>query len=369
MVALNDDSISYSSGATEPEINNHVRICILFGPKIPPTIRRGMYLLLSIVALQRYFYYSCRVLLPDLLGYAFEEFHNEYTLTLLLNVPMIFCSFFGLCFDLLRFRRGRLVHISLFICLLSSLALLIAAAFAFYCFAVNADFVPFRDLGSHFQFYMRVFLVLTLVLLVISTVIFFPISVVYGLDILFETTEAARVIYLALTYIAFNIGGLLTYQQYIAFRPEDNMYHTIVMLIVILFAFILFSVGRCSRWLDDSIIIQTEYSFCMSFGIVCQAIARSCLCKFRELPKDVSFLHLASTYYGGSYPEKMVVMVKSMLLVHLNLLMLLPFYGLFFTYVVLFPQQSSVLNIPGRISQDNSTCQKDTTKTRIFPRC
>ena len=352
MAALNDDSASYRS--EKPEENNHVRICVLFGPKVPPTIRRGMYLLLSIVSLQRYFYYSCRVLLPDLLSYVFKEFHNEYSLTLLLNVPMIFCSLFGLCCDLLRFRRGRLVHISLFVYLLSSLALLIATALAFYCFREN--FVQFEDLNPHFQFCIRFFLILALITLVVSTVIFFPISVVYGLDILFETSEAARVIYLALTYIAFNVGSILAYLQYVSFRPEDNMYHTIVMLLGVLLALILFSVGRYIRWLDDSIIIQTEYSFCMSFGIICQAIARSCLCKFHELPKDVSFLHLASTYYGGSYPEKMVVMVKSMLLLNLNLLMLLPFFGLFFSSNVLFPQQSSVLSIPGRIFQDNSTC-------------
>ena len=350
MAAL-DDSISYRSEG--PEANNHVRICVLFGPRVPPTIRRGMYLLLFIVAIQRYFYHSCRILLGDLLVYAFEEFNNGYTLTLLINVPMIFCSFLGLCCDLFKIRRGRLVHISLLVCLLSSLTFLIAVALAFSCFKVKEDYVPFVQLSSIFQFYIRVFLSSTLVLFVASNVVFLPISVVYGLDILFETTEAARVIFLALNYIAFNVGGLFSYLQYVSFRPEDSMYHVIVMFIAVLFAFILFSAGRCNHWLDDSIIVQTEYSFCASFGVICQALGRVCTSK---LPKDVSFLHLASSYYGGSYSEKMVVMVRSMLLLHLNLFMLLPFFGIFFSIYVLFPQQSSVLNIPGMVYQHNSTC-------------
>ena len=256
----------------------------------------------------------------------------------------------------MRFRRGRLVHISLFVCFLSSLTFLIAVALAFSCFKVKGNYVPFEQLSSHFQFYIRAFLILTLVLLVVSTVIFLPISVVYGLDILFETTESARLIFLALNYIAFNVGSMFAYLQYISFRPEDNLYHVIAISFGMLLGFILFSVGRCFQLLEDSIIVKAEYSFCKSFGIICQALGRVCTCKLRELPNDVSFLHLASSYYGGSYPERMVVMVRSMLLLHLNLLILLPFFGLFFTYVVLFPQQSSVLNIPGRIFQDNSTC-------------
>ncbi|KAI6652680.1 hypothetical protein LOD99_4463 [Oopsacas minuta] len=338
--------------------NNHVKICVIFGPKIPPSVRRGMFLLLTIVALQRFFYYSYSVLLSDMLTYSMKVSNNDYTFTLLQQVPLIFSSPVGLCCDLLKFRRGRLVHFSLFIYLFASVSLLIATALVFYCFTTHHEYPPIGKLSYHFSFFISAFSILAFVLFMIATIIFFPISLVYGLDILFETSDAACLFYLALSYFSFNLGNTFAYIQYFSFSPETNMYQAIILFLFLLLALIIFSVGRCMHLLDDSIVIKTDYSFCMGAGILCQALARFCTCKLRRLPKRRSFFHLANKEYGGSFSNEMVEMVKSMLWLHLNLIMLLPFFGLFFGYLVLFSQQSSVLYMPSIGYNDSSVCDK-----------
>ena len=347
------------------EENNHVKICVIFGPKIPPTQRRGMFLLLAIVAMQRFFYYNCQALLSDILSYAMPEFHNEYSFTLAIQVPLILSSLFGLFFDKWRLRRGKLVLLSLVVYILSSVSLLIGTGLVFYHFQSHG-YVKINEMPIVFIYLIRTFLFLSLILFVIATVIFKPISLVYGLDLLYDAPQVASLLYLALSYLAFNFGNMFAYLRFISFKPEANIYHAIIMFVVILIAGILFYVGRYIQWLDDLIVVKSEYSFCSGIGVFCQSLVRLFYCKKSGIPNNKSFLHLASKEFGGSFDSNLVLMVESMALLNISLSLLLPFFGLFFANFVLFSQQSNVLFLPGIIDYANSTCHKDHLEYTYF---
>ena len=343
--------------STREDENNHVKICVIFGPRIPPTQRRALFLLLAIVSLQRFFYYNSQPLLSGMLGYAIDSFHNEYSFPLAVQIPLIFTSLFGLFCDKLKLNRGRLVLFSLVMYLLSSISLLIGTGIAFYWFE-KYEYVPINGMTSPFMYSIQTFLLLSLVLLVVATVIFLPISLVYGLDLLHDASPAASFLYLALSYLAFNFASMFAYLTFVSFKPEANIYHAIVMFVVMLLAVMLFSIGRYVKWLDDSIVVKSEYSFCLGIVAFCQAIARLFTCNRHKIPNNLSFLHLASKRFGGSFDPGLILMLESMVILHISLFLLLPFFGLFFADLVLFTQQSKRLFQPGIISFQNSTCHK-----------
>ena len=324
---------------------DHVRLCIFFGPKIPLIHRRGIYLLLAIVSLQRLVYFNGRSILFHLLPQAMHCFTNEYSLSLLTQVPFLFSIFVGLFSDMFSVRRVRLVEISLVIVLFSSL-FLVGGSLLFYLeFDHNGGYMKMEKFNDSSRISIRIFLVISYALFLISSSIFFPMSIVYGLDLLYETSQISSILLFPLFYFAFNIGALASYLNFVKFEAETFLFHSIVVCVISFLACFLFRCGRYLQWFHDSILIPTDYSFRKSIGIICQSLSR--LCRAPKDRKRKSFLYLACRENGGSYDVKMIRMVDSMIWLNLNLFLLLPVFGLFQVLNVLFPQQARILTFIG----------------------
>ena len=358
--ALPDESTNLLSRsedqAEQNEVNPFRPLLYFWGPKIPLFERNSLYYFLSILILQRIYYYNSYFLLSQMLTNTFEIFRSSgYILSiLLLSLPVLLAPFLGYLSDLPRFPRHCLLNVSLVLSFVSSLLLAVCYAIMNFTSLDDADF--FQNIPQISLIIIQILSIISLLLFILGFALFLPLSCPYGLDILNENGIPTLILYFSMFYVANNIGSVFAYFKYLSFPANQLFYHSIAVIPVIFSAWLMLSIGRCSNILPRSPLIHCEYSFRSGFGVVWQALKRR-LVEGKTIEQG-SILKYALRDHGGSYRLNMVRGTSSLVKINASLSMLLLVFGVYGTITHLFPTQSDFLSWPVLRNISETYCYK-----------
>ena len=339
--AQREDPVPYSANTFKP--------FIFFGQRIPKLYRVGLYLHLFIVVIQNFFVVNTQIILDLALNRSFPKIlQNDFASPLLSSFSYLIIPFILYFCDRQLVSRYRLVLGSLIMASLSGFILLILLSFEkFEKYNLTNMTIPSNNTSVNLVlgFFFGVEYVccgVIFILFSLSSALFKPFSITFGLDLLHGTHYETLLLYLPLFYISLNIGASFAYLVYAKIITDCPYIHCSVTLFCILLALLLTMVGRCRGYFKDSSIITNNFSFKKGLKLLLTAFKL----KFFQR-KTTSFKKLMLyTARKREYEEPQCLVDKTIAMVKINfvLLILTPVFGVNQILNQLFPGQAYLLN-------------------------
>ena len=342
-----EDPVSFKKNTFKP--------FLLFGERIPYLHRPGLYLHLTIVCLQYFFYFNTQVIIDFTLDNITSEhtlteplFRNDFSKPLLSLLPYLLIPFIVYFCDRQMVRRYYLVFSSILMGFIASCILLILLLLKHFerenigkIISGNGNSFIIVDVKYFVDAVGYSFCVLSYILFSFSYALSYPFSIIFGLDILHGTQYEMLLLYFSLFYISKNIGALVSYLVYVVVITDYPYIHCAVTTLAILIALLLMVIGRLKGYFEDSAIVANNFSFYKGLKIFIGA------CNFKLIKRNRSNFKSLMVYTAGkkgySNPHQQVDRILGMVKINFTLIILIPLLGSYQILYQLFPEQSNYL--------------------------
>ena len=342
-----EDPVSFKKNTFKP--------FVFFGERIPYLHRAGLYLHLTIVCLQYFFYINTQVIVDFTLDnitleYPLTEqlFHNDFSKPFLSSLPYLLIPFIVYFCDRQMIRRYYLAFSSTLMGFIASCILLILLLLKHFeresiggIISGNRSSSIVVDVKYFVDAVGYSFCALSYILFSFSYALSFPFSIIFGLDILHGTQYEMMLLYFSLFYISKNIGALVSYLAYAVIIRDFPYIHCAVTTLVILIALLLMIVGRLKGYFEDSAIVANNFSFYKGLKVFIGA------CNLKLIRRNKSdfksLMVYASRKKGYTNSHQQVDRILGMVKINFTLIILIPLLGSYQILYQLFPEQSSFL--------------------------
>ena len=349
-----------------PFKKNTFRPFLLFGERIPNLHKPGLYLHLVIVSLQNFFNVNTQVIMDFTLDNITLEnnvteslFKNDFSKPLLASVSYLLIPFIVYFCDRQKVRRYYLVFSSILMGLIAGCILLILLLLKHFERETLSSIIS-GDGNSFFVVDVKhfvntvgyTFCVLSYILFTFSYSLWYPFSIIFGLDILHGTQFETLILYFPLFYIATNTGGIVSYLIYVDIVTEYPYIHCVVTTLAIFIALLLIVFGRWRGYFIDSAVVANNFSFYQGMRILIGAFSRKFI--YRNKPDFESLMLFTARKKGYGNPRDLVDKTRAMIKINFILLILIPVLACNQILEQLDPQQANFLiYIPKLVTPDN----------------
>ena len=370
-----DISLSPSNQHIETPEDGRVPMFGLIGPNLKLKRVLKLYYFILIYVLYRFYYNNAGKLATSMLSLAFFPNSSsngssnsgdpfsldhpyfkflfqmfEYIIPSFLSIIFAFVSDYG------KYQRAYLLNYSLGISSFAAFVITICGYVLSVRRFVSTPLPLVLDvvgLPLH-----KILSVLGLISFEIGLALFIPISLAYGLDLLEGTKWKVAYFYFPLMYVANNVGNAFSYLDYLDATPSHLNINSLICLVVVIIAWVLFIIGRGCRILPDHRSDKDDFTIHEGIKMFYYALKKRMTDKS---PRGHWFIQLASVEHFGKYSHEKVQRISAFFRIHFCLILLLLIFTAFQVLETVFPQQGYMLSIPSPVNQTVMYCGSQNT--------